>query len=543
MAHSTSDSPPRAYAWLWPLALAAVVIVLGLPTLDEPFGRDQGVYAAMADVIRDGGLPYVDAWDHKPPGIFYVYAGIFSALGRSMLAVRLFDIFFVLALMAAVYALAARAFDATVGKVAALLMVLVYFCDTHYDHRAEADSVMMLPLALSALCLLRAKPGRGRLAWLAGAGFMSAACIWLKVTAAITVLAFGVFFVVEDLLARRPWTRIAGATAVYLAGVAAAVLPVVLYAWKAGFLDAMIEIVVRFNSQYYAAQAHAAGGAVGMAKLILQTTGWWPYLIFPAVVAAVVALLRRGRDELVVLVFGAASIAAVLMQGKLWVYHWMAVFPAWAVMGAAAYVEAARRMSWRELSPVRDARNLLLALTMAALASYAVATWAQSAVDSIALHTGRMTLAQFYGGEVEPGGYRERFGRYGFGDFSYWADDEVAAYVRERTAPGDRIFVWGFEPLIYFLADRRPASRFLMDHPLHAPFASRQAWRRELLEDLRRDPPVYFIVASRDLYELEEEESTVQLQQFGPLAEFVRRNYSPEIVTIEDFTLMRRAAP
>jgi hypothetical protein len=33
-------------------------------------------------------------------------------------------------------------------------------------------------------------------------------------------------------------------------------------------------------------------------------------------------------------------------------------------------------------------------------------------------------------------------------------------YLRERTKPGDRIFVWGCAPAIYLFADRPPASRF-----------------------------------------------------------------------------------
>jgi uncharacterized membrane protein len=539
MAQTVPQAPPRRHPWLWPLVLALSAVIMGLPSLDEPFGRDEGTYAAFAAILRRGGLPYVNAWDHKPPGIYYTYAAIFDLLGRSMIAVRLFDIFFTLALMAAIYALAARAFDRTTGKAAAFLIAFVYLCDVKYDSRAEADSMMMLPLTLAALFLVRAGPGPRRLAWVAATGFMATVCIWFKVTSAVTVLAFGLFLLIEDLLIRRRLARIACEAAVYLLGVAAAVAPVLLYAWKAGFLNAMIEIVVKFNSQYYAASAHAAGGALGMAKSILQTTGWWPYLIFPATVAGLAALIRRRRDELVVLVFAASCAGAVLMQGKLWLYQWMVVFPAWSVMAAATYVEAARRMSWRSLSPVVDNRNLLLAMVMCALAVYALADWADNASESIAYHTGRISAARFYGGELKPGLYEERFGRYRSGDFSYWADLQVAAYLQQHTSPEDRVYIWGFEPLIYFLADRQSASRFLMDHPLNASFALRDAWRRELVDTLERQPPLYFIVVRNDLFELQSVDSATQLLHFPALLDFVRRHYRPE-AEIEDFTLWRR---
>ena len=38
------------------------------------YGRDQGIYAVVARAMLDGGMPYRDAWDFKPPGIFLIYA-------------------------------------------------------------------------------------------------------------------------------------------------------------------------------------------------------------------------------------------------------------------------------------------------------------------------------------------------------------------------------------------------------------------------------------------------------------------------------------
>ena len=55
------------------LAVAAIGAALLAPTLTYPFGRDQGVFAAAADIIERGGVPYRDIWDVKPPGIFYLY--------------------------------------------------------------------------------------------------------------------------------------------------------------------------------------------------------------------------------------------------------------------------------------------------------------------------------------------------------------------------------------------------------------------------------------------------------------------------------------
>src|SRR4051812_18386310 len=58
------------------LALTAALLIVRLPSLVQPMGPDQGLYAYVGDRILHGELAYRDAWDQKPPGIHYVYAAL-----------------------------------------------------------------------------------------------------------------------------------------------------------------------------------------------------------------------------------------------------------------------------------------------------------------------------------------------------------------------------------------------------------------------------------------------------------------------------------
>ena len=58
------------------LALACVLLAVRLPSLVQPMGADQGLYAYVGDRVMHGGLPYVDAWDQKPPAIHVTYAAM-----------------------------------------------------------------------------------------------------------------------------------------------------------------------------------------------------------------------------------------------------------------------------------------------------------------------------------------------------------------------------------------------------------------------------------------------------------------------------------
>src|SRR5437763_7838215 len=64
------------------LALVGALLIVRLPSLVQPMGPDQGLYAYVGERIRHGELAYRDAWDQKPPGIHYVYAALRSISSR-----------------------------------------------------------------------------------------------------------------------------------------------------------------------------------------------------------------------------------------------------------------------------------------------------------------------------------------------------------------------------------------------------------------------------------------------------------------------------
>src|SRR5687767_9878358 len=69
---------------LWLLLALAAVAILGLPSILYPFHPDQAMFAYIGDRWLHGGLPYRDAWDVKPPGIFALYAAAQAVFGRGM---------------------------------------------------------------------------------------------------------------------------------------------------------------------------------------------------------------------------------------------------------------------------------------------------------------------------------------------------------------------------------------------------------------------------------------------------------------------------
>jgi 4-amino-4-deoxy-L-arabinose transferase-like glycosyltransferase len=171
------------------LALSAVVFVfVRAPLVSVPFERDEGEYAYIAQRILAGDVPYRDAFDQKPPGTFYVYAGAFALLGESLETIHLF--------MYAWTALTALALFGCVrrlsGELAAAFAVLV-FASASAEPRltgnaANTEIFMLLPLVASFYCLLRGLATASGVSWWLACGALAAGACWFKQVAVTNAL-------------------------------------------------------------------------------------------------------------------------------------------------------------------------------------------------------------------------------------------------------------------------------------------------------------------------------------------------------------------
>ena len=119
---------------------------------------------------------------------------------------------------------------------------------------------------------------------------------------------------------------------------------------------------------------------------------------------------------------------------------------------------------------------------------------------------------------------------------SYGANRRVAEYLRSTLAPTDYAFIWGFEPIIYEMSQRRPASRFIYNVPQRVAWAKERA-RELLIDDLDARPPKAIVVEHRDVFPVvtgDMLDSAETLKRFPALAARLDDQYTLT-TTIEDF--------
>ena len=115
------------------LALACALLILRLPSLVQPMGADQGLYAYVGERILAGELPYRDAWDQKPPAIHFAYA-LMRALWHHDSVVPAVDFLSALAITAMLAALGRTLVGAATGYTAGLLFL--FLSDPSFQRQA-----------------------------------------------------------------------------------------------------------------------------------------------------------------------------------------------------------------------------------------------------------------------------------------------------------------------------------------------------------------------------------------------------------------------
>ena len=142
------------------LVIIALVIILRAPTLlPSMYTTDEGYYGTIANDILDGGAVYRTAVDTKPPGMYYIYAGVFRIAGRNNLcAVHVLAIFVVVATALVLRRTGARLADDWAGAWSGIgYAVFAHAYRPDDTLGANSEIFASLPLALSVLAFLQAQ--------------------------------------------------------------------------------------------------------------------------------------------------------------------------------------------------------------------------------------------------------------------------------------------------------------------------------------------------------------------------------------------------
>jgi hypothetical protein len=515
----------RHAAWI----LLTVLVMVRLPSLVQPAGADQDLYAYVGEEISRGGLPYVDAWDQKPPAIHYTYALLYR-LWPDPSVVAAADL---LAAVAVAFLLIGleRRMTGGAGFTAALLFLAlgnpVFSRLGGMWLRAQCETFIAILIAGAMLALHAAthavstSRGRGWALRLA-AGLLVGLATAFKYNAAVYGLA--------ALAAAAAWRHSRrhgqpgwiGELARDAAGLAAgAVMPLAVIAicfTRAGawddFWQATIAYNLRYSGETYSGLADLLRYAATFPVQQARVDGLW--LVGGAGCLLLLPRLRRDPAAAAALAWVAAACAVIVINGGRGLpQYFVQANPALAIAAAlgARHAYRASRSHW---VVAVGAAVVLLALSRVVPL--------QKAVDATVFD------AQRAAGAIPLEAYLARFGGQRPTDKHVPAAvRRLGQYLASHSAPADTVFVCGFAQGALVQSHRRSASRFFWSRPLVVGFNEGRPryGAAGLLDELRRARPAVVALQVND-WQMEGLDSAGYFMSRPGLAGWLRSGYVRE---------------
>lgn len=497
-------------------------------------GRDQGIYAVVARAMLEGGRPYKDAWDFKPPGVYFVYAAARALFGSGQHAVRIVEGLALASLVIPFWSLSKRFVgDGRAGLLGASLAI-VSAVELEFWHTAQPESFGGVILAYALLCAVRAidaADDRAALPWMVGAGALYAAAGWMK-----PPLAFAALYPAW-LLARARWrdggVRKALVPPVALGiGVSVVSIPIVGYFVSANALGAFVDAVLRYAPKYTALSFHSRD----LPGNVLHAC-WESVTAFSAYgvvgIAALVALPTSEPSEKAglrhILGVTVPILLGVGLQAKFFEYHYGACLPfvglaaGWGLWRLASLASA----GWPSFVGFAVLFIALLDVRTATRGVHGSFWMRCMARDATLLEPQLRTKTEDL--------------LYSAFDVSASRNRRIAEWLGAKTTKDERILIWGFEPVILDLADRRSMTRYIYDVPQRTPWSLVQA-RRELIADFDRNPPRVVIVAHGDVFPAVTGDTTDSARALASFPELLNRLVADYRVAnvIENFEILVR---
>ncbi|HVH58520.1 MAG TPA: hypothetical protein VM791_19800 [Vicinamibacterales bacterium] len=466
------------------IVMVLVLLVLRLPSLAEPAGGDQGLYAYTGSRIMAGGVMYRDAWDQKPPAVAFLY-GLMLTVWPHESVVAGADLAAATLVALLLVRLGWMRFTRRIGLAAAGLFLLL---GDPYLHRLSGIYVRgqcepFISLAVTVGVVLLAHPRRRAVHSLA-AGTALAVAFWLKYNAAayaLPVVAASWFWSPHD--PRDLRSRAADLLRIAI-GFATVTVIVLGYFALNGALNELRLATIDYNVRYSQETYHGPGTIVRYLFTFPFERARVEFLWFLGGAGTLLLFPWRDARSIVSLSWLAAAALSIAVNGSRDLpNYFVQADPPLALVASAGLAALAHR-GW-------TVRIATAAVLVAALARVGAEQplWGLRLAGLPGLVENLQYDLRFIRGRVDRQTYLERFRGQ---KHDVPEIDALVRYVAANTAAEDPIMVFGFSGgSVCWKSHRVSSSRFFWSRPVIIEFAADHPGYGSagLLSDLIARPP------------------------------------------------------
>jgi hypothetical protein len=262
----------------------AAVMVVNVLLMNLPLGPDGGAFLVLAKGLLNGGLPYVEYIDHKPPGVYLFLAGILG-VSESVWVLRVAYLLINVLTAGLIFILGREMNSKKSGGIAAVSYLSAIPLYEGFDVFAEPP--MALLIIITIVIMLRFSSNRRRLL-LIYAGFAAGGAILFKQTAGFIVIAICIMLLGKR---RSETTSIVMDFAIFSLAVCIPVTGVALLYAVFGRFEELVYWTLIVNLTNYS--SNSFGSSLGnLYSMVLRFPLFWLFSVVGVLVA-----FRKWRCE------------------------------------------------------------------------------------------------------------------------------------------------------------------------------------------------------------------------------------------------------
>lgn len=425
----------RIYDWMMRnekiiLTLSIVIIgILHIIFLFKPVSRDAGAFLTIASGILKGNLPYVDYFDHKPPGVYYLLAS-FLALKKSIYAAKLGTMLFNMAASVVLFFIGKKLWNKEVGILSAIFYLTGLLVYEGYYVLTEPFLAFFSSLAI--LCFVEHYHTK-KYPYLFLSGIMIGISMLFKQTGILTLFGIFFFYLLEIIKSKRIVLHIKDGAMLSMGFL----LPIVLasfYFYSVNALNDLIYCVFSVNLHSY-----GTNSIVAFLYYNYNDLFYFPLIWILSISGVVIAMIQHFKTYIynknqnkeifisIMLIFSAIPI--VIRQ---YPHYYIQILPFASLLASYTIFKLKE-----PIKSILESDRLKIVAIFVILALIAP------------------TLVQI------------SIGAYSVKSYNLNDELEIADYIKSHTKPDEKIFVIAAQPEYYFLSNREPMNKNIYLLPIN----------------------------------------------------------------------------
>lgn len=458
-------------SWIF-ISLVVFSFFVRLHRISVPLIQDEGEYAYMGQLMREGIPPYKESYNMKLPGVYLLYAFSMSVFGETSSGVHLGLLFFNMITCLIIYFIGKKISGHLSGIASASLYALLSLHPSVNGLSANAEHFVMTFALLGFLSLLYIKDKK-KVLHVFVSGFAMGLAFIMKQHALAFVLCGFLYILYLNYIDKSKYFIYLKDSTIYMLGAVLPYMFVCIWMWYVGVFENFYFWTFKYAREYASIVQNTNSVGDSMQIFLYQIINMMPDFlpVFLFSLIGLVILYKKERNKkyrFLVILFFISSFLSTVPGFYFRNHYFIFIIPILSIICIYSF-----DFIYKYIYINSDNRKAFL-----------------FGIGFVFIIISFCLFSQF---NIYVRGSDSLVLRSNYSPNPFSASVVVGDYIKDHTSKNDTLAVIGSEPQIYFYAQRHNASGYLYTYPLTESQLYATQMQNEMINQIENNKPKYIV--------------------------------------------------